>query len=66
METRKFGALWEKRNQDGRSFMTGELLIDGKKVDIVVFRRGEKVNEHEPDWDILTARPKVGLDTTTL
>ena len=65
MEKRKFGALWEKTNQNGQSFMTGELLIDGKKVDIVVFRR-EKVNEKEPDWDVLVARPKVGLDTTTL
>ena len=66
MGKRKFGSLWEHTNQNGDIFFSGELFVDGKKVDIVVFRRREKINDREPDWDILVARPKIGLDTTTL
>ena len=59
MENRKIGALWNKDTGD-RHFMTGELLINGEKVKIVVFMR-RKISDKEPDWDILLGREQQGL-----
>ena len=49
---RKFGALWKKSKND-REFMSGEIIVNDKKIRIVCFKR-DKVSDKEPDWDILT------------
>ena len=62
-ENRKIGALWIKEGSKGE-FMSGELIIDGEKHPIVVFKRNKR-SEKEPDWDILKSIPynKQGLTT---
>lgn len=61
MENRKFGALWKKINKEGNEFFSGEMIINGKKISIVVFSRGNKKNEKEPDYDILISQDREGL-----
>lgn len=42
---RELGALWTKTSgTSGDKYMTGQLEIDGKKIDIIVF-----VNKHKGD-----------------
>jgi len=57
MENRKFGALWVKTNKDGGEYMSGEMIINEKKINIVAFKRDKK-NPKEPDWDILIGQDK--------
>jgi hypothetical protein len=59
MENRKCGALWIKEGKGGE-FMSGELIINGNKVSIVAFKR-KKLNDKEPDWDILKSKEPEGL-----
>jgi len=56
MNDRKFGSLWENTSHNGKTFLSGEMTINGKKIRIVAFKRMEKKNDKEPDWDILTAK----------
>jgi hypothetical protein len=57
-ENRKFGAVWEKMNDQG-TFMSGEITVNDKKINIVMFRNKHKEeNPKCPDWDILVARDK--------
>jgi hypothetical protein len=58
MENRKFGALWSRKNKDGGEYYSGELIINDQKIKIVCFKRTEKKNEKEPDWDILVGKDK--------
>lgn len=60
MDNRKIGCLWEKESQNGKTFWSGELLINGQKVSIVGFKR-DKRNEKEPDIDLLKSLPQEGL-----
>lgn len=53
---RKIGALWEKESVEGKRYLSGELLINGKKVPIVVFQTSEEwrnEGNRRPDWEIL-------------
>lgn len=53
---RKIGALWEKESAKGTRFLSGELLINGKKVPIIVFQTPEEwrnEGNRRPDWEIL-------------
>jgi len=59
MESRKIGALWGKEGKKGK-FWSGELTINGQKVQIVAFPR-EKRSDREPDIDILKSIPREGL-----
>jgi len=61
MENRKVGAIWEKEGANGR-FYSGELLINGRKIKIVLFKNKDKQG-NQPDWDILVARKRdVGIE----
>jgi len=61
MSDRKFGSLWENSSKNGQVFLGGEIIINGKKIKVVCFKRFEKKNDKEPDWDILTARENNGI-----
>mgnify|MGYP007050177243 FL=1 len=53
---RKIGSLWEKESAKGTRFLSGELLINGKKVPIIVFQTSEEwrnEGNRRPDWEIL-------------
>lgn len=45
----KMGALWRKRSGAGEEFMSGEVIIDGRKHAIVVFGNGFKEKDNQPD-----------------
>jgi hypothetical protein len=61
MENRKVGAIWEKEGANGK-FYSGELLINGRKIKIVLFKNKDKQG-NQPDWDILVAREReIGIE----
>lgn len=52
-ETKKIGALWKKTTQSGRDLLTGNVEIDGKKIQIAVFVNSYKAeNPKAPDYVI--------------
>ncbi len=55
-QNRKVGAIWAKEGVNGK-FFSGELLINGKKIKIVVFKNKDKQG-NQPDYDILLARER--------
>ncbi len=53
------GALWERTaSKTGNLFMTGNIEINGQKIDIVVFRNYKDGNDKKPDWKILKNQPR--------
>jgi hypothetical protein len=61
MSDRKFGSLWKNTSKTGMEFLGGEMIVNGKKIKIVAFERGEKKNDKEPDWDLLLAKEDNGI-----
>ena len=59
---RKVGALWIKE-KNGKSFMAGEIVVNGDKHKVVAFKNTNKKNPKQPDWDILKSIPNQGLTT---
>ena len=48
MNNLRIGSLWEKTSKNGEPYMSGELLINGKTVKIIVFRnKQEWIDENE-------------------
>lgn len=49
----KIGALWIKQSRGGAEFMSGEVVIDGVRQRITVFRNGYKTDENrQPDYHV--------------
>jgi hypothetical protein len=59
MTERKIGALWAKKGAKG-DYFSGELIINGKTVPIVVFKNDRQEGK-QPDWHILLSVEKQGL-----
>ena len=36
--TNKIGSLWVKKNNNGKSFLSGEIVMDGKKIPCLIFK----------------------------
>lgn len=53
----RIGALWIKEGRKGK-FMSGNVEIDGVKVDIVVFKNDKGDNPKRPDYSILKSEPR--------
>ena len=47
----KIGALWLKNGKSGK-FMSGEVEIDGRKYQILVFKNNYKDSDNKPDYII--------------
>lgn len=54
----KIGALWEKTSNGGKSYMSGEVKIDGKVTKLVVFRNKKGDNPKRPDWSVYISKPQ--------
>ena len=53
----KCGALWFK-SKNGKDYFSGEVEVNGAKLQIVVFQNGYKDHDKKPDWLIYKSRPK--------
>ena len=53
---RKFGSLWENESKKGTMFLGGEMIVNGKKVKIVAFKRLEKKNDKASRTEIVEVR----------
>lgn len=52
----ELGALWWKKGQKG-IFLSGHIIVNGEKIQIVCFEKRNKKNEKQPDFDILKSDP---------
>ena len=61
MEKNDIGALWVKEGKKGK-FFSGNVEIDGQKVDIVIFKNTYKEEgSRQPDYKILKSQPRQGV-----
>ena len=49
------GSFWIKKSNSG-SFYTGNIEIDGEKINCVMFQNEKKTNDKQPDFKIMKAR----------
>lgn len=54
------GALWIKTSAKGVEFMSGNIEVNGQKIEIVAFRNDKGDNPKKPDWKILKSQPREG------
>lgn len=48
---RKFGAFWEREGQSG-PFLSGQIEIGEKKLNVILFKNNTKAKENFPDWEL--------------
>lgn len=63
--SRKIGALWSKKTQDGKSFLSGVLNDLGGDINIAVFKNDRKENDNHPDYNIVLSERKPQNQNTT-
>lgn len=53
---KSIGALWNKQAKNGSSYMTGNIEVNGAKINVVVFFN-KKSKESQPDYQIYVSKP---------
>lgn len=48
----RIGGLWQKEKDD-RTYLSGQLEIDGKKINILIFPNDRKEKEAHPDFNVM-------------
>jgi len=48
----KIGALWLKEDKNGKKYMSGEIELNGEKVNILIFKNKYKKKDSHPDYII--------------
>jgi uncharacterized protein (DUF736 family) len=51
-EKKQIGALWKKLTQGGKELWAGNVEIEGKKMQIAVFKNSYKTADRQPDYVI--------------
>ena len=51
--TRKIGALWQKKSQEGKVFLSGVLNDLRGDIYIAVFKNDRKESDNQPDYNIV-------------
>lgn len=64
MANRKIGALWQRKSQDGKTFLSGVLQDLGGDIQIAVFRNDRKEADNQPDFNIVLSEPKEKREKT--
>lgn len=49
----KIGALWLKKTQDGKTYMSGVIQFPGTEMSFAVFKNEEKQQDNQPDYNII-------------
>lgn len=52
------GAMWWHTSQKGTRYLSGNIEIDGKKHQIVMFENSYKEQEKHPDYKIYPSTPR--------
>lgn len=70
MDNKDIGALWSKTSGKGLEFLSGNILINEVRHEIVLFKNTRKSKPNHPDWNIFKSAPRTstpvepGADST--
>jgi uncharacterized protein (DUF736 family) len=56
MEDNIIGACWLRESKRGSKYMSGNIEIDGKRINFVIFKNKNKKNDKQPDYNILESK----------
>ena len=63
-DKKSIGALWTHTSKKEEKYLTGSVEIDGRKIDIVVFKNKFKDQDKQPDFKIfLSEKREAGGET---
>jgi hypothetical protein len=53
------GALWEKKDKNGKTFYSGQIEISqSQKINVVCFQNDKGDNPKKPDYKIFKSEPR--------
>ena len=58
MASQKIGALWKRKTQDGKVFLSGVLQDITGDIQIAVFANDRKEKDNQPDFNIVRSEQK--------
>jgi uncharacterized protein (DUF736 family) len=58
MPSRKIGALWLRKTNDGKTYMSGILNDLSADISIAVFKNDRKEKDNQPDYNIVLSEKK--------
>lgn len=60
-QNESIGALWKNQGKNGKTYLSGNVEIDGRKIPIIIFPNTyKKPGEKTPDYRILPKQEKSG------
>lgn len=58
MTSRKIGALWTRKSNDGKTFLSGMLNDLSGDIQIAVFKNDRKEKDNQPDYNIVLSEKR--------
>ncbi|MFH1052777.1 MAG: hypothetical protein V1779_17795 [bacterium] len=56
--SRKIGALWSRKSNDGKTFLSGMLNDLSGDIQIAVFKNDRKEKDNQPDYNIVLSEKR--------
>ncbi len=60
---KSIGAMWKKQNDKGK-YLSGQIEIDGKKIDFVAYPNSYKTEDKHPDLRMFLKTGRAGTTAT--
>jgi uncharacterized protein (DUF736 family) len=64
MASQKIGALWKRKSQDGKTFLSGVIQDLRGDINIAVFVNDRKDKDNQPDYNIVRSEQKEQKERT--
>ena len=62
-EKKAIGALWKKESKAGNVYLSGQIEVNGNKINLVVFKNNYKEQKKHPDYKIYLSEPLQNQNT---
>lgn len=58
MASQKIGALWKRKTQDGKTFLSGVIQDMRGDINVAVFANDRKEKDNQPDFNIVRSEQR--------
>jgi uncharacterized protein (DUF736 family) len=64
MASQKIGALWKRKTQDGKTFLSGVIQDIRGDINVAVFANDRKDKDNQPDFNIVRSEQREQREET--
>jgi hypothetical protein len=56
IDTRRCGAFWSRTGRNVGNYLSGQVTLEGKTYQVMIFKNDRKVKETHPDYEMVLSK----------